>query len=299
MKKLEKPSFRECTKLFMIVFTIIILSPVTTTADDNTSLLYRVSGNGLEQPSWIYGTIHMICAEDFFISDAVSEALKSSQKMVMELDMSDPQMMQKMQGLAMHPEMKNISDFMKPEDAEAFNNYLTSRFGAGLEHIGMMKPFVIASMLVMTQINCDRVESYENYFLTYAIQNGINIKGLETIEFQAGLFDNIPYELQVKELVAMINDPEKGLAEFEQLVHCYKNQDINCLYEAIKESDSYIRDFEEILLTERNKNWVPLLEKIMTEHQSFIAVGAGHLPGAKGLLYLLKEAGYTIEAIKE
>ncbi|ASB48080.1 TraB/GumN family protein [Alkalitalea saponilacus] len=264
----------------------------------NNSLLYRVSGNGLEQPSWIYGTIHMICADDFFVSESVTEALKNSQKMVMELDMSDPQMMQKMQSLAMHPEMKNISDAMTPEEIEAFNNYLTSRFGAGLEQIGMMKPFVIASMLVMTQINCDRIESYENYFLTYAIQNELTIKGLETIEFQTGIFDNIPYELQVKELVTMINDPEKGLAEFEQLVHCYKNQDINCLYEAIKESDSYIRDFEEILLTERNKNWVPILEKTMASHQSFIAVGAGHLPGEKGLLNLLKKAGYTVEAIK-
>jgi uncharacterized protein len=284
-------------KIGLIVFILALLPFKSLFAGEpGKSLLYKISGNGLESPSYLYGTIHMICGDQFFITDATQKALEEVQSIVLEIDMSDPSLMQKMQMLAVHPEMRNISGSMTEEEAAAFDEYLMANFGAGLAQIGIMKPFVLTSMLVTTHINCTDIKSYEGYFMEYATQKSVPVKGLEEVEFQVSLFDQIPYEEQVHELVKMVVSPEEGKRELDQMMACYASQDINCLYEVILNSSS-MKDYKDLLLFERNRNWVPLIVEQMANEQVFVAVGAGHLPGEEGLIELLKRAGYRVEAV--
>ena len=55
--------------------------------------------------------------------------------------------------------------------------------------------------------------------------------------------------------------------------------------------------YEELLLVRRNENWIPVMERIMREGSAFFAVGAGHLGGPKGVVNLLRQAGYTVEPV--
>jgi uncharacterized protein YbaP (TraB family) len=64
--------------------------------DKTNTLLWEISGNGLQQPSYLFGTIHMICKEDFFISEIVKQKFNSSKRVYLELDMDDPQLQGKM-----------------------------------------------------------------------------------------------------------------------------------------------------------------------------------------------------------
>lgn len=69
------------------------------------SLLWEVSGNGLSKPSYLYGTIHMICSSDYFLTDKTKKALESAEKLVLEINFSDPKEMSQMQQLAMGKEL--------------------------------------------------------------------------------------------------------------------------------------------------------------------------------------------------
>jgi hypothetical protein len=80
-------------------------------------------------------------------------------------------------------------------------------------------------------------------------------------------------------------------------VQLYKDQDIEGMQRQASE-DPEIAGFEQILLINRNRNWIPVMERMMAEKPTFFAVGAGHLGGANGVLQLLKTAGYTVEPIR-
>src|SRR6218665_1169628 len=54
---------------------------------DQNSLLWKISGNGLTKPSYVFGTIHLICESDYFWNPVMEEALKATEKICMEMDM--------------------------------------------------------------------------------------------------------------------------------------------------------------------------------------------------------------------
>ena len=126
------------------------------------------------------------------------------------------------------------------------------------------------------------------------------IKGLETLSFQAGLLDSIPYALQAKQLVNYIDSAATGTdetKEFNVLLDAYKKEDLDKLEELTRESDVGLSRYTDILLYNRNRNWVKQLNSLMQGKSLVIAVGAGHLPGEQGVINLLKKEGYNVSPI--
>ena len=145
------------------------------------SLLWKVSGNGLEKESYLFGTIHIICKEDFAIDDRINTAFAQSEQLIMELDMSDPQLPAKMQQVSLNPEMKNLQDDLDEETAGDLNDFLLKNYGVGLAQLGVLKPFVLTSMVMVKVLPCTEVESYEGYFTSKADSSSKSILGLETV----------------------------------------------------------------------------------------------------------------------
>ncbi|WP_433814257.1 TraB/GumN family protein [Flavobacterium johnsoniae] len=95
--------------LFKLFIAALIFFGVKTQAQPQSpklenSLLWEVSGNGLSKPSYLYGTIHMICSSDYFLTDKTKKAFESSEKLMLEINFSDPKEMSQMQQLAMGKE---------------------------------------------------------------------------------------------------------------------------------------------------------------------------------------------------
>ncbi len=114
------------------------------------------------------------------------------------------------------------------------------------------------------------------------------------MEFQAAVFDSIPYEWQAKELLKNIDSLDKYKNEFDTLMLAYKNQQLDIMEKLITKSEFGMDEFEDVLLNRRNANWVEKIGVIMKSKSIFIAVGAGHLVGEKGLINLLKKEGYAV-----
>jgi uncharacterized protein YbaP (TraB family) len=124
------------------------------------------------------------------------------------------------------------------------------------------------------------------------------IFGLETAEFQAGLFDSIPYTNQAHDLVNYLDSLDYNKKMTAQLAEVYKEQDLTKIDELTRSGDPSQGNYLNLLLYDRNKKWAAALDTLMPRSALLIAVGAGHLPGEKGVIQLLMDRGYTLTPIK-
>lgn len=277
------------------LITLLVLFAITTFGQ--TSLVWKVSGNGIENPSYLFGTIHAICPDDFFMPEVLTEIIPTTDKLYLEIDMTDSLFMQKMQMGMMNPQMKNIKADLSEEHQKLIDEALKKSIGAGLDQIGVMKPWALSAMIaIKTGLDCPTEASYEMELIKLAKTNGKSVNGLETIEDQLALFDGIPYDQQLEWLVETVTEMEDNKALLAQLIAAYKNQDVKALHELILEQEE-MEEFAEVLLDQRNEKWIPVMAKAMGESTNVFAFGAGHLGGEKGVLNLLKKAGYKMEAI--
>jgi uncharacterized protein YbaP (TraB family) len=163
------------------------------------------------------------------------------------------------------------------------------------------KPILAASTLETGSLPCENTAMMEQVIMEEAKQHNKKIKGLETMAYQAGVLDSIPYKLQAQQLVTYIDSAGKGDEEDKQMKEmfdAYKKQDLKKLEELMVETDAAMASFTDIMLYHRNQNWVRKLKDLLPERSLLIAVGAGHLPGEKGVISLLRKEGYKVEPVK-
>jgi uncharacterized protein YbaP (TraB family) len=147
---------------------------------------------------------------------------------------------------------------------------------------------------------CDATAMMEQVIMEEARRHNKNIKGLETMGYQAGVLDKIPYKLQAEQLLRYVDDAgkkESDDAELSQMMQAYRDQDLDKLEKMITQSDPAISNYTDVLLNDRNKNWVEKLKGILPGRSLLIAVGAGHLPGKEGVISLLRKAGYKVTPV--
>lgn len=265
------------------------------------TLLWKVSGKGLEKPSYIFGTMHMLCANDIELSDSLTNAIKNSDAVYLELDMDDMmQMMMAMTKMKMKGDT-SLSDLLSAEDYKKVKTFFANNSGPiPFSMMEKYKPLLIEAMVMEQSASCDNIIVIEQLIMNVAQKNGKEIKGLETFSYQLGIFDKIPYKLQAEQLVKMVDETNAGKSaetEMKVLTDAYRKQELNKMDELTK-NDPGVSGFTDILLYDRNANWAKQLQELMPGHSLVIAVGAGHLPGKKGVLNLLREAGYKVEPIK-
>jgi uncharacterized protein YbaP (TraB family) len=123
------------------------------------------------------------------------------------------------------------------------------------------------------------------------------IVGLETVSEQLDLFDNLPIDSVIKDIMSVVNGKSTDISDYQKLVAAYKKQDLPALYKYIKESGELDKDLGGFLDV-RNEKWIPKMTSMMDIHPMFFAVGAGHLYGENGLISLLRKAGYTVTPLK-
>lgn len=267
-------------------------------ASGNT-LLWKISGNGLSKPSYLFGTIHMICADDALLSTNMKNAIRNADDVYLEVDMDN---MMEMMSVMAKMRMNNdttLQDLLSEEDYQKVKSYFESH--SSLIPFSMLetfKPIMAASTLESSDLPCESTSAMEQVIMEEAKANNKEIKGLESMSFQAGILDSIPYQLQAQELVKYVNDAGKGAdTTITEMMKAYKAQDLGKLEQMMIQSDAGISRFTDILLYNRNSKWVDELKTLLPGKSLVIAVGAGHLPGERGVIQLLKKAGYTVEPI--
>ncbi|MEO8943284.1 MAG: TraB/GumN family protein [Ginsengibacter sp.] len=268
------------------------------TQNNDNSLLWKISGKGLQKPSFLFGTFHLLCKEDIHFSDQLKKAVKASDKVYMEMDMDDPSTML---GGMLYMNMRNdttLESLYTPEEYKRLEQYFSDTLKMPVMLLQKAKPYFLVALLYPRMMNCKTPAGVEEELMKIAKEEKKEIKGLETIQFQASVFDSIPYEWQAKELLKNIDRFTYYKNEFETMLQFYKNQELDSIAGMMNSNEFGDEKYDDLLLNDRNKNWVSQLKEIMKNEPVFVAVGAGHLVGEKGLINLLKKEGYKVEPLK-
>ncbi len=268
------------------------------------SLLWAISGNGLTDTSYLYGTIHLIGKEDFFLTDQTKTAFDKSQKVTFEINMEDMTDLSAQMGLMMKAFMSDgqtLSDLLDADRYKEVKDHF-EKMGMNdfmwqmMERIKPMFLSVFGSMDMSGGggLNTGEMMSYEMEFMEMAKTKEKTMGGLETAAYQMSMFDSIPYTAQAEMLYASIKTEDTGTDQLEEMVKLYKNQDIKGMMKMFAADEEGVGQYEDLLLVGRNKNWIPVMQKMMGNQITFFAVGAGHLGGNNGVVNLLKAEGYTL-----
>lgn len=303
---------------FLLVLIISACSPKTTQktmaeqvslVPTEKSLLWKIEGKDLVQPSYLYGTIHMIDKEDFFLTDSTVAVFDRMQQVVFEInmeDMSDMSAMMGMIGKIMMEDGTTLKDLLSKEDYKMVSDHFAD-LGLPMMMLERIKPMFLSAMsggdFDFTNPSPggamgENIKSYEMEFMEMAKADEKNMGGLETIEYQMSVFDSIPYTDQAAMLVTSIRGgEEEGEDELSKMAEIYKQQDIAGMQQMFKSDVNGIGKYEDIFLKNRNQNWIPIIGKMAKEQPTFFAVGAGHLGGEFGVIALLRKAGYKVSPI--
>jgi uncharacterized protein len=291
--------------ILKLLFVFIVVSsckaqvkpPVLPGQPDGNTLLWEVSGNKLAKPSYIFGTFHLMCKEDIKFSNALKQAVLYSDLMYMELDMDDPATM--LGGLIFMnmKDGKKLKDLYTPAEYARVESFFKDSLKMGLTFIERMKPSMAGALLYPKMMPCKTASGVEEQLMKLAKQDKKEIKGLETMEFQASVFDSIPYDKQAQELLKTIDSLQQYKKYFDTMLSVYKSQRINEIEEMFNDEAFGMMENPDVLLYNRNRNWVKQLKTIMKKQSIFAGVGAGHLVGTQGLIELLRKEGYTVRPI--
>lgn len=266
------------------------------------SLLWKIEGNGLEKPSWLFGTIHMLCKDDAVLSDNMKKVINDCEVVYMEMDLDN---LFEMMGAFSKMKMTGdttLRDLLSEKDYTKVKLYFEEKSTMlPFSVLETYKPIMASSLLSEGEMPCEGATSMEQIIMAAAKGNGKKIKGLETMAQQAGFLDSIPYKYQAAELVKYIDSAGTDKGEnklMSDLFDAYRNQDLKKLEALMVDGDAGMSSFSDILLYNRNASWVVKLKTLMTEKSLLVAVGAGHLPGEKGVISLLRKAGYKVTPVE-
>lgn len=289
----------------------ILLLLVCFALSAHAQLLWKVSGKGLEKPSYIFGTYHL---SPLGIKDSIAampQAMNETTQVYGEVVMADmmtPAFMQSMQQQMMMPKDSTLKSLLTPEQYELAGKVIKENMMVDIAMLAQLKPAAITQQLVVLLYmkhtpGFNPQEQLDTYFQQQAQQQGKKVGGLETAQSQIDiLFNSQSLKRQADLLYCAVSDIDKAIEQSKRLIKSYQSQNLDEVLSLMEERDGNSCDplpgEMEALLDNRNIAWVGKIPAIMTEAPTLFVVGAGHLPGTNGVLNLLKQQGYTVEPMK-
>lgn len=256
------------------------------------SVLWKIEHPNLEKPSYLFGTLHLMCEDDFFIPEKVLKTLKNIDDLVLEVNLSDPKEMQALQN-----EMTNankISEDLTEEQFAKLDTLIQKIMGIPLKNFDSYGISTLYSMMASKMLPCYKIKSMETELVKIASQNNTNIVSLENVSEQ---FTYVKKAYPVMESYRLIFLFKTYKNDFNKAIEAYLNENITETVGLITQEKYMNANSTKYLLHIRNENWVNKMPEMMQERSNLFAVGTAHLTGKKGLIQLLRQKGYNVTPI--
>lgn len=286
----------------IILYCLFFIFGISTTQGQ---LLWKITGNGLKNPSYLFGTHHLIPIQFLDSVPGLYPAFNSTKMVVSEVVLNNLDATPAIRKAALLPDTITIRGLLNQAEYEFVNQELTNTLRMSLDNLNKMHPSLISKLyeleLYKKYEHFDENTQSDTYFQLVAAKKGIPIAGLETVEQQVKLLfpENIKKETQL--LVASIRNKEMLIQEMREMNRLYREGNLDALEVLANQSNKQWNVSEEEnkkLIDDRNINWVKQLPDLIKNNSCFVAVGALHLPGNKGLIKLLKNEGYKVIPVK-
>ena len=291
-----------------ILYFIAALSALLFPFGADAQLLYKVEGENLPAPSYIFGTHHLAPVSFLDSVSGLKEALLNTDAVAGEIDMtgSSVAMAMQMQPYMTAPEDSILSKVYSPQRFEQLNLMFEKGDimpGVNLYALERLKPMAVINLVSIsifrkTMPDYDPSAQIDAILQKYAVESGKRVIALETPARQAELLFNFqPISVQAESLALLLENPEEAAENARELNKAYLDHDIATLKDLSFKDPNGDDPFMEALVDRRNTDWTERLDSIFRQQPVLVACGALHLPGEKGLLNLLKQKGYTITAV--
>lgn len=299
------------------IITIVALA-ATTFVSANAQLLYRITSDSQQKPSYIIGTFHLETESFLDKIPGVWAAVDEVDQVYGEMDiktMTNPDSVAITQKASILPEGKTIKDILTTEQFERLDKYVESVLGAPLsnpmvfQQMGKQNPLAlnlslsVISLMKKKQFHFDQNNAIDFYLPRIAMEKGKNTGGLETMDFQTRLTLGRPMNEMVEELMCTVDNSEFFEKQTMEQWDAYHEQDIEKLLEIgmmkMGNSCDMTEEYMNGLIFNRNSDWARKIPAIVKDSPTLFVVGAGHLGGEKGVINLLRKAGFKVEGVKQ
>lgn len=295
------------SRFIVLVISILLIGSSVMARTVNTTkgsaLLYEISGKGLKKPSYLFGTIHLICEKNMFPADKLLSYVSRTEQVMLEIDLTDQAALQRAAKFAVMSDGKTMKDFLKSEEYTKVDDLFKNYMGVSFDSFQAIKPVFSSVALAASPkaLGCKPPIAYDVFLSQTATEKKLPIIGLETVDVQFAALDSVPIETQTKSLKEMAADPDQAFNEFKELTRIYLTQNSDELYNFTlngMRTSGFPPASIVKLLDERNTSWIPVIERNINSKPAFIGIGGGHLGGKKGVVNLLRKRGYKLIPIK-
>ncbi len=288
-------------KALLVIFIFFIQFGISQEIKEK-SLLWEISGNGLEKPSYLFGTVHIACQGEIQMYPELQSAFDQTEQLILELDMDDPGMMAKMMQASLAKDGKKVSEKLGEKLSVKVDSLMQQRMGMGLTMFENLNLPTLSVQLGMLAIDCPMDLGYDMLLMTEAQTVQREVKGLESVEAQIEVLFSMSDEEAIQAISYLVENFGEAQTQLKEMLNYYRNQEVQSLYNFTKasfEDPKYPQGNLEEFLDKRNESWIPVIEKEIKSTPSLIAVGAAHLAGEKGVINLLKKQGYQLKAVQK
>jgi len=284
---------------------LILVLLVACISMSHAQLLWKITGKGLKEPSYIFGTHHLIPIQFLDSIHGLYPAFNSAKTVVSELVLNNIDASPKIQKAALLPDTVTIQSLLSKADYDFANEEIKNTMRMSLDNMNKMHPSLIATIYELgvykTSAHFDENTKSDSYFQLVAAQKGIPVVGLETVDKQIDLLFPKDLKKEAQRLVETVRNKTiliKELTEMNSLYRCGNIDELEKLSEQSNTQWKISDEESKAMIDDRNIEWVKQLPDLMKKNSCFVAVGALHLPGINGVLHLLKKEGYKVTAVK-
>lgn len=294
--------------LFLLVFVFSFSANASEIEKtDSNTLLFEVTKAGSDLKSYVFGTYHLLNHGYLKAEEPdVLKAYEGSEQVVVEVVMTQADILGMTQQ-AMMADGKTISGLLDDSVAVAqVDAELKASIGVPLQAFDALKPAYVTMTLGLVYNSLawqEELAKYQGEPLDMFFQNDGKkqekaVFGLETFQEQIDiLFGEKTLEEQAAELLEVTSRKEEMVQSALDVGRSYFEEDMELMVNTAKQYEELMGDDFDYLLKDRNEHWIPQLVKILNDGNTFIAVGALHLPGEDGILKLLEKEGYIITPV--
>jgi uncharacterized protein YbaP (TraB family) len=287
-------------KAFRSLLLLLVFAAASAGAE---SYLWEVSS--LTNRVYLFGTVHAGKPNWYPLPKAVEDAYAASPVLVVEADVTDGEAMAKSADAMVYKPPATLATHMPPEQYARFRRYIT-RYGLPEEQVVRMKPFMAVSLLVFSEwARAGYLPDYgvEIYLLNKAHGEHKRIEEIEGVETQVRLMDSLGNDENVALFKGTLDALDSGLTiqQINGMVQAWRSGNLGLMLETAQKYDDKVvgaAEFEEKFVWSRHTEMARKIEGYLNAREPhFVAVGALHLAGPRGLVEILKKRGYTVRQL--
>lgn len=296
MKKNTTPKthlIRVIFSLFSLFFftTIAVAQQKPSTNKYPATFLWRISGNGLDRPSYLYGTMHLTDKRLFYFGDSLYNAIEQTEGFAIEVN-PDELSTQMIHSFTKEDKSGYLKDAVDKESYDRIKKTLEKKYGFKADKLTRRQAYLAKNEWMKDMRKPDDMYTFMDAWL-YNIARSLGkwTGGIEDLEDQLSLIENEEQTFAFEDLLIDNSIIQGGL---NKMIDMYLSQDLQAIDDFFNNHNQTNKDE---LLTRRNMKMSNRMDSILKYRSCFFAVGAAHLPGDSGVIKLLLHKGFKVEPV--